>query len=67
MDLMDFVLIFLAIFIFLNWNWFKCMFDPVTCATDKITGTFGGIVSFFSDIGTGFNQKTSPRASSQNA
>ena len=62
MDLMDFVLIFLALFIFLNWNWFKCIFDPVTCATDKITSTVNGITSFFSGFQNGFTRKSSPKA-----
>ena len=57
MDILDFALIFVVLFLVWNWSGLKCLFNPIDCATNgatdifgKITNSVGGIKSFFSDV-----------------
>ena len=50
MDILDFALIFVVLFLVWNWSGLKCLFNPIDCATNGATDSVGGIKSFFSDV-----------------
>ncbi len=50
MDILDFALILIVLFFVWNWSGLKCFFNPIDCATNKITDTIGGVKSFFADV-----------------